>query len=558
MRAFLRSVWRLALPYFRSEDKTMGRILLAAIIVLNLADVFMSVQFNEWNNNFYNSLQDMNRQAFFESIVKFSWLAAIAIAISVYKLYLNQMLQIRWRRWMTGRYLDNWLGRQTYYRMQITGLQTDNPDQRIADDIGQFISLTLDLTLGFMSSVVTLFSFLFILWTLSGPLSFALAGHAITIPGYMVWAAVLYAIAGTWITVKLGRPLIPLNYNQQRYEANFRYSLVRLRENAESIAFYRGEAQEKTAFLDRFGDIFVNWWAIMRRRKLLNWFGSGYGQIAIIFPFLVVAPRYFAKQIKLGQVMQTASAFGQVQSALSYIVDAYSSIAVWRAVSDRLSGFADNMTAARDKRPVETAPAGEIAFTGRVALPDGATLLDHVSLNVQASRSLLIKGPSGSGKTTLLRVLAGLWPYADGDLRTPPRERMLFLPQRTYLPLGTLRAALLYPGDEDAGVDLAALLGDCQLGHLAGRLDEHAAWAQILSLGEQQRIAFARALVSKPDALLLDEATSALDEQAEAYFYRLVKDRLPQAILVSVGHRGTLDAWHDDTLDLAPDGRDRA
>ncbi len=566
MTSLFRDVWSLSSPYFRSSDRRMGLLLLVVIVMLSLFDVYLSVLFNEWNNDFYDSLQNVDKKSFYDALFKFSWLAALFIINAVYRLYLNQMLQIRWRRWMTDQYLDKWLARQAYYRLQVAGNPADNPDQRIAEDINQFISLTLDLTLGLLSSVVTLFSFLFILWTLSGDFSFIIPGnvilgyfipmpsYVITIPGYMVWFALAYAVAGTWITSKLGRPLIGLNFEQQKYEADFRFSLIRLRENAESVAFYHGETQEKMGFATRFARVFDNYWQIMKRQKTLTWFTSGYYQIAIIFPYVVAAPRFFAGQIKLGGLMQTASAFGQVQGALSYIIGSYTSIATWKSVIARLTGFTASMEAVAEQlhgAPVQVVEQGVVAANLNVGLPDGRQLLKGVDFYVAPGEALLIQGPSGSGKSTLLRVMSGLWPWASGGVFIPQAANVLFTPQKPYLPLGTLRSALLYPnitGVSDN--ELKAALETCRLPQLVSCLDDSEAWSHILSLGEQQRVAFLRALLVKPSVIFLDEASSALDEDAEAYFYGLLREKLPQSSIISVGHRGTLKPLHDRVLNL--------
>ncbi|HEY1096476.1 MAG TPA: ABC transporter ATP-binding protein/permease [Alphaproteobacteria bacterium] len=561
MKIYLKNLWSLIVPYWRSNEKRVGFLLLALIIGLNLGDVYISVLLNKWNNDFYNALQAVDKKAFLAALGKFTYLAFSSILVGVYKLYFNQMLQIRWRRWMTGDFLERWLRRQNHYRIRLTGQASDNPDQRISEDVDQFISLTLGLSLGLLSAVVTLFSFLFILWSLSGTLKFALGSLGIVhIPGYMVWAALLYAIVGTWITVKLGKPLIDLNFQQQRYEADFRYALVRFRENSEPIAFYKGEAQEQLIFGTRFGQVVDNYWQIMKRQKLLNWVTSGYFQIAIIFPILVAAPRFFAKKIQLGGLMQTASAFRQVQESFSFIISAYTSIATWRAVIQRLSGFEANITKAEEvaehqkiaQQQQESHGESLVAYHLSVYLPDGKLLLNDINLTLNKGDSLMITGPSGRGKSTLMRALAGLWPFTKGMLQLPSNSHMLFLPQKPYLPLGTLRQVLSYPLAPLYSDDiLAEMLTLCQLGHLVSQLDEASDWSHMLSPGEQQRIAFARALLSKPDFIFLDEATSALDEQSEAYFYNLLKTHLPQPGLISVSHRTNLQNWHQQLLDLS-------
>lgn len=557
MKAIFRDAWRLTAPYWRSEEKWKALGLLAVVIGLNLGLVYINVLINKWNSKFYDAIQNYDAGAFWHLMLVFTGLAFGYILVSVYKTYLNQMLQIKWRRWLTNHYLDRWLGRQAYYRLQTEGNPADNPDQRISEDINQFVDLTLSLSLGLLSNVVNFFSFLGILWGLSGALDFAFQGMNFHIPGYMVWAALGYSVVGTWLTKWIGRPLVGLNYQQQRFEADFRFSLVRLREYGESVAFYRGEKAEKDNFGNRFTSVVDNFWSIMRRQKKLNWFTSGYYQIAIIFPYLVMAPAYFAKKGSLGTLTQTADAFGQVQGSLSYIVDAYMNIASWRAIIDRLSGFnnsIERVLSSADNKDVQIAEASGVSIAAAgldVRLPTGITLLKDLSFEVNAGEALLIQGPSGSGKSTLLRAIAGIWPHAKGKLHVPSNANKMFVPQKPYMPLGSLRQALVYPAMD--GVDdktIRELLHVCQLGHLEARLDEVEMWNHILSLGEQQRVAFFRALLFSQDIVFLDEATSALDEPSEAYFYELLRKKLPKAVIVSVGHRHTLKKWHDRTLDL--------
>ncbi|HVA13066.1 MAG TPA: ABC transporter ATP-binding protein/permease [Stellaceae bacterium] len=564
---FLRDAWRLAKPYFVSEDWKWAWGLLAAVIALNLCLVFINVRINFWNNDFYNTLQNLNEHGFFVQLGIFTLLAAAYIATSVYQTYLQQMLQIRWRRWLTRQYLHDWLEAKAYYRLQLTGDGTDNPDQRISEDLNRFTDMTLGLTLGLLNSVVTLFSFLSILWVLSGPFTIPLGSFgALTIPGYMVWFALLYAIFGTWLTMKIGRPLIALNFAQQRYEADFRFSLVRLRENTEAVALYGGEAREHGIFIDRFTHVVDNFWGIMRRIKAIGWWTNFYGQFAIIFPYVVAAPRYFAKQIQLGGLMQTASAFNSVQGSLSFIVSAYTAgtgandtgIAAWRAVIQRLVGFDTRVRAiaaeAKGKQPIDVERTGEGVSVSRLDLdlPDGAALLRQVDLAAKPGEAVLITGPTGSGKSTLLRAIAGIWPYGKGAIRMAA-GKLLFLPQKPYLPLGSLRDALIYPRATTDLPDsaLAEAMKAVGLGSFAPRLDEDDNWAQRLSLGEQQRIAFARVLLTQPDLLFLDEATSALDEASEARFYQMLRAAAWHPTIVSVGHRSTLAAFHDRQRDIA-------
>lgn len=562
LRALLRDAWTLIRPYWFSEDRWAGRGLLAAVIALALFTVFINVLLNKWNNSFYNAIQDKDLPAFWRLLIRFSWLALLYIVAAVYQMYLNQMLQIRWRRWLTDRYLGAWLADGAYYRMQLAAGETDNPDQRIADDLRLFVTGALTLSIGGLRALVTLVSFLGILWGLSGAATIPIGSLQLTIPGYMVWAALLYAIAGTWLTNLIGRPLVRLNFNQQRYEADFRFNLVRFRENAEGVALYRGEADEMRNFRERFSWVVRNWWDIMRRQKRLTWFTAGYGQAAVIFPFLVAAPRYFRGEIPLGALMQTAQAFGQVQDSLSFIVTSYTDLAEWRAVILRLLGFERALARVRAEG-AEEGVQREVGAEASLALdrvnlklPGGQPLLEDVTVAIRPGDTALISGPSGAGKSTLFRAIAGIWPFGRGQIRVPRNARVLFLPQKPYLPIGTLRDVTSYPAPPE-GIDDATLREALELvgmGALTGRLDESAHWALALSPGEQQRIAFARALVQRPEWLFLDEATSALDEDIEARLYGLLRERLPGATIVSVGHRSTLRAFHARRLVVTPNG----
>jgi vitamin B12/bleomycin/antimicrobial peptide transport system ATP-binding/permease protein len=558
-RGFLRQAWDLAWPYWKSEEKWSARGLLAAVVALNLVDVGLSVRFNYWYNAFYNALQQYNWLEFWRQFGIFGLIAIASIVVGVYSYYLQGILHIRWRRWLTDRFLRAWLDNQAYYRMQFTQQATDNPDQRISEDLGSFATSTLSLSLGLLNAIVTLLSFLSILWILSGALHIPLGGGSyLTIPGYMVFAALVYAVAGTLLTRWIGNPLVRLTFDQQRYEADFRFSMVRLRENAENVAFYGGESRELGTFRARFGRVVANWWGIIKRRKRLAWFTTGYSQLAIVFPFLVAAPRYFNHAIQLGGLMQVASAFDRVQNSLSFIVSSYVEIAQYQAVVQRLSGFRARMDEIAAERQatqpiqIERVGIGVEVETLDLDLPDGQALRRDIALAAAPDKPLLITGPSGIGKSTLLRALAGLWPFGRGRIRVAD-TRALFLPQRPYLPLGTLADALVYPG---AAADhphdrLAEALRAVGLPHLVDRLGEEANWAQRLSIGEQQRLAFARALLAEPELVFLDEATSALDEAAEMSLYRLLRDAPWHPTIVSVGHHGNLRRYHDAVVDLA-------
>ena len=552
--SFLGDWWRLVVPYFKSEDWPWAIPLLIGAIALTFTGVGLEVMFNEWNRRFYDSMQNKNEAVFWQEIVVFSWLAALFIMNAVARGIVSPYLRLRWRRWLTHHYIAHWLDGRGYYRIELQRT-VDNVDQRIAEDLNYLGQYTMQLFLGMLSAVATLVSFIVILWTLSGPLSLAFIGLDVTIPGYMAVAALLYAIVGSALANLVGRRLIPLNFMRQRYEANFRFSLVRVRENAEGIALYRGEKEEAQGLNERFADVFANGWHVLITQIQLAFYQSGYAQLAIIFPFVVTAPRFFAGAITLGVMMQTASAFGQVQSALSFFVDNYTSLAELRAVMDRLKGL---QTAVDAKPPtaisVEPNPAaGGVAVDGlTLALPTGQALLENAGLTLAPGTSTLVQGESGSGKSTLFRALAGIWPFGQGKVHVPAGARVLFLPQKPYIPIGTLRDAVKYPDEHSAATDaeVVAALEAAQLGTLTGRLDETAHWSNILSGGEQQRLAVARALVFKPDWLFMDEATAALDVPNEAAIYRELKARLPKTTVVSIGHSPALKQWHDRTIEL--------
>ncbi len=557
--SLLRDAWALTAPYFSSEEKWTAWSLLAALIALNLGIVYINVLFNEWNNLFYTALQDKDWETFWHQMIRFCWMAVAFILAAVYQVYLSQWLQIRWRRWLTERYLAAWLDRRAYYRMQLGDHPTDNPDQRLADDLKMFVAQTLTIFLGLLSAVVTLVSFLGILWVLSGSYELALFGSTVTIPGYMVWCGLGYAVIGTVLTHWIGGRLVRLNFEQQRYEADFRFGLIRIRENADAIALDGGEPSEKRNALARFASVATNWHAIMRTQKNLTWFTAGYNQAAIVFPFIVASPAYFAGTMQLGGLMQTASAFGQVQASLSFIVNAYTELAQWKSVVDRLTQFranTDELNAAAPQIGREAATSGIALDRVDLALPSGQTLLDATSVDFAPGESVLISGPSGAGKSTLFRAIAGIWPYGSGRVRVPAGARVMFLPQRPYLPVGTLRGVLTYPQDA-AGIDGARLrqaLIDCGLPDLAARLDEDRHWALSLSPGEQQRLGFARVFLQRPDWLFLDEATSALDEASETALYRALAAQAPRTTVISVGHRSTLRAFHQRRLAFEKDG----
>jgi putative ATP-binding cassette transporter len=552
--SFVGDWWRLVSPYFRSEEWPYAIPLLVGAIALTLGAVFLEVLFNEWSRRFYDSLQNKDEAAFWREMLTFSWIASLMIMAFVARAIVSPYLRLRWRRWLTRRFLAHWLDGRGYYRIELQRT-VDNADQRIAEDLRFLGEYTMQLFLGFLGAVATLISFLFILWTLSGPLSLVAIGLDINIPGYMAWVCLIYALSGTLLANLVGRRLIPLNFQKQRFEANFRFALVRVRENAEGIALYRGEEDEAEALNARFTDVFNNGWRVLFTQVQLAFYQSGYAQLAIIFPYLVTAPRFFAGAITLGVMTQTASAFGQVQSALSFFIDNYTVLAELRAVMDRLLG----LQAATDHKPrtaIELAPEAGRNDVGAedltLALPNGQTLLADTTLAFASGQSTLISGSSGSGKSTLFRALAGIWPFGSGHVHVPAGARVLFLPQKPYIPIGTLRDAVKYPDEHSTAGDgeIVEALTAAQLGHLAGRLDEDTHWTNILSGGEQQRLAIARALVFKPDWLFLDEATASLDDATEEAVYGALKQRLPGTTIVSIGHRPSLRKWHERRLEL--------
>ncbi len=561
-RAFFHDLWRLSKPYWsRSEERWSARGLFALIVVLNLLMVFISYRITEWYNTFWNDLQRYDAPAAWHEILIFVILVVPYIVAAVYQTYLGQMLQIRWRRWLTRRYLNAWLDERAYYRLQVSDAGTDNPDQRIADDLSSFTSQTLNLVIGVLSSVTTLVAFIAMLWGLSAHVPIPWHGAKIVIPGYLVWAAVVYSLAGTVLTAWVGRPLINLNFNQERYQADFRFSMVRLRENSESVALYGGEAREREHFLARFATLFGNFWQIMRRTRRLNWWVSGYGQAAVIFPILVSLPAYFAKLIQIGSIMQISSAFGQVQGALSFIVNSYSGLASWHAVVDRLRFFEQAMDQIKILRETHHKVVRSDGLHLRVAdlnvyLPDGRALLRDLNLDLDRGGRMIIMGPSGSGKSTLVRALAGIWPFGDGEVKLPESDLVLFLPQKPYLPLGSLREVLLYPFGAAATTDgeIGSALTLAGLPELSVRLADSRLWAQVLSLGEQQRVAFARIFLQRPAWVFMDEATSALDEPAESRLYLTLIHELPRTAIVSVGHRSSLLAFHESRLVIRGEG----
>jgi len=565
-RRFAARAWALSSPYFGSDEKWRARGLLAAIVALNLGAVYMLVLLNEWNRVFYDALQNKDAAVFWRQLARFTALAFGYILIAVYRFYLTQLLEMRWRAWMTGHVMDRWLGLRAFYQLELMRFTRedaslpDNPDQRIQEDLGLFTSAAVSLSMGLLNSLVTLASFVGILWSLSGSFDFHFNGRDWDIPGFMVWMALLYALVGSVLTHYIGRPLIGLNFEQQRREADFRHHLMQVREYSEAIALDRGEPVERGQLGGQFGAVLRNYLALIKAQKRLTWFTVGFGQAAAVFPFIVAAPRFFGGAIQLGELMQIASAFGRVQDALSWFVDNYDALARWRATTDRLTGFEDSLKAANGTGLLAPGTGPELKVEQlTLALPDGQTLLHGNGLALRPGDSVLLSGPSGSGKSSLFRTLAGIWPYASGRIELPPefeREAM-FLPQRPYFPTGRLRDALAYP--EAAGhygdAQLRQALEQALLPQLADRLDAQDAWGQKLSGGEQQRLAIARALLKQPRWLFADECTSALDAAAEQTLYQRLRALMHGrgGVLVSIAHRPSVAGFHDRHWQLVPE-----
>lgn len=560
-REFIVGLFHLITPYWNSEEKKSARLYLAAIITLTIAAVYMTLLLNEWFNSFYSALQNYDSGAVYRGLLRFTGLAFAHIAFAVYSYYLQQRLALRWRKWMTKNYLAKWTGQQMYYRLEMFSQGTaDNPDQRISEDINLFTARTLSFMSGLLRSATTIICFIFVLWNLSEILSFSAAGQEFHIYGYLVWTALAYSVLGTWITHKVGHRLVSLNYLQQKLEADFRFSMVRLRETAESVAFYNGAAKEEAFLSNRFMTLLRNTLFIIKKQKQLSWLTNSYAQIAIIFPFVVAVPRYLSQNISLGGLMQIANCFGKVQDAMSYFVDVYASLAEWQSCAERLLSFDKHIAAIEKETEEKSGSLVREETHDRLRLADVTIsvpamdenkrtreIISSASCTIKSGEHVILKGPSGSGKSTLLRTLAGFWPYVKGHISMPAPSEMMFIPQKPYIPMGTSAEAASYPLETADEEILSPLLVECGLSHLMEKTDTEADWSHILSLGEQQKLAFVRVFLRKPKWVFLDEATSAMDEETEEKMYRLLT-ALPGTTVISISHRSTLDKWHDRVL----------
>jgi putative ATP-binding cassette transporter len=554
------TAWQLIRSYWQSEQRLFAYSFFVFVIIMSIALVGMEVVFNYWYNGFYDALQDYNKHSAYDLILVFIFLAAVYIVLAVYRYYLQQYLGLRWRRWLTDQYLNRWLEKKSYYYLENFDQTTDNPDQRIQEDIASLVASSLDLSIGLIGSITTFFAFIYILWTLSGSFTLHLGGSTVTIHGYLVWVAIIYAIVGTFCTFKVGFPLVSLNFEQQRREANFRFALVDLRSHAEHVALYRGEHHQRNILGGLFGRVLDNWYAIILRQKLLLWFTAGYNQVSVILPLLVVLPNYFNKVFKLGGLMQALRAFGQIQEALSFLVNSYSQIAQWRAVIQRLLTFINHISDVEEAASTQnhfvyhTQNADKITVKNlSIHTPKEDRMLENINVEFVHGKNYLIKGPSGIGKSTFIRTIAGIWPYGSGDITLPADKSIMYIPQKSYMPIGSLREALLFPDNISliSDEELVSVLKKCDLPELITRLQDVSMWSEQLSPGELQRVAFARVLIHKPDWVFLDEGTSALDLVHEAHLFELIKQELPGCSLVSIGHQPSVEVFHDHQFDLS-------
>lgn len=547
---------------FRARERNIAVAMIVLLVLVNQMQVGINVRLSFFNRDWFNAIQDKNAEEFWRQVLfVFTPWAFVYVGIAVLEFFVQSMLIIRWRRWLTEHYVFRWLGGHTHYRMTLAGNQTDNPDQRIAEDVNRFIDGGTDgygiysYSILLIATLSSLVSFAIVLWDLSG--SYPIPGTDLRVPGFLFWVALVYAAVGTLVTHLIGRSLSGLYFERQHREADFRFSLARLREYSEQVALLSGENAEHSSLVRRFGAVIANYLLIVEKRKQLMGFTATYGQLSPIIPYIITAPFYFAGKIQLGVMSQTARAFSQVESALTFFITYYTSLANFKSVLDRLASFDDAIERAAEvgaRAPAaERSAVRDIATNDlTLALPDGKRIVEAKRLEFAAGESTLLTGPSGSGKSTLFRAIAGIWPYGEGSVRTPEGARVLLLPQRPYIPIGTLANAVTYPAEPEAfsRQEIEDALEAARLGAFKYRLDEEDSWAQRLSGGEQQRVAIARALLAKPDWLFLDEATSALDEKLESDIYHMLRQRLPKTTTVSIGHRSTLEAFHQRHISM--------
>ena len=565
---FLRKVRRLASAYYASEEWRSAWAITAAVVGLTVFQIAVQVRLNIWNRDFFDALDKRDHDRFLWQMGVFAVLALAGTASAVLQLHARQTLQVWWRDWLVRHLQRRMLADSAHYRMQFVEGAADNPDQRIGENARWATATAVDLAVGLLNSALLLVSFVGILWTLSGPLAVAVAGKELEIPGYMVFAALFYAAVAAGATWFVGRRMPAINARRNEVEGDHRFALVRLRENSEGVAMIRGEADEERGLKRAFGRVTGVMQDLNRAERNLVGLSSAFAMVTMVFPILVASPRYFAGAITLGVLMQVGSAFGEVTKALNWFMDNYPRLADWTSHVDRVVELEDSLDAsgcidrrcALDIREAQGAGGEEaVSLQGvAVATPDGKPLVRRADAVIRPGERVLIQGESGTGKSTLFRALAGVWPWGTGRIRVPDRATAMFLPQRPYLPLGTLRGALAYPApakdfDEKA---MVAALKRCGLEACSERLDDEERWDRTLSLGEQQRLAFARALLHRPRWVFLDEATAALDEENQDAMMEMLRDELPDTAVISIGHRPGLERHHDRVLVLeaSPEG----
>lgn len=561
------TTWELIKSYWQSEQKVFAYIFLIATLLMTVLLVGLDTALNYWYKYFYDALQVYNKGEVYDLIAIFFFIAGLYIVMAVYRYYMQSYLGLRWRRWLTDQFLDRWLAKRSYYYLETFEKATDNPDQRIQEDINVLISNSLSLLIGFLSSIITIPAFIFILWTLSGILTLNLGPlGTYKLHGYLAWVGIIYAVVGTYLTFKIGRPLIMLNFEQQRKEADFRFAAVDLRKHSENVALYRGEHHQKNILSRLLDRLLANWYMIILRQKLLLWFTAGYNQFSVVIPLAVALPNYFNKVFELGGLMQALRAFSTVQDSLSFFVNAYPQIAEWRAVNKRLITFLNHMHEieknAEDQNEFVFRYHGEKSIAVKnvnIFTPRSEKLLENITQEFEFGKNYVIKGISGIGKSTFVRAVAGIWPYGSGEIILPGNLKIMYVPQKSYMPLGTLKEALLFPDNLDSVPDqrLRDLLVECGMSELSHRLHETEMWSLQLSPGEQERVAFVRVIIQKPDWVFLDEATAALDVENEKRMYQWLRKELPNCSIISVGHRPTLDSYHDQVLDFSQYGVER-
>ena len=545
--------WQFAGGYLSPKRSVKPLLFFLLIVALTLVSVRISLVYSEWYNNMYTSLQEFNQAVFWQQMGLFCVIAACAVSTSLASYYIEQRFIISWIAWLNDELTNKWMTNRAYYKTQYLSANLDNPDQRIQQDVQSYVKTTLSLSTGVIDAVTSMISYTILLWGLAGPMLV----FGVEIPHMMVFLVFAYVIFTTLIAFWLGRPLIHLNFANERLNANYRYSLIRVKEYAESIAFYAGEKVEQNQLYRQFRAVINNMWNIVFRTLKFSGFNLIVSQISVVFPLLIQVGRYFEKQIKLGDLMQTLQVFGKLHTNLSFFRNSYDTFAGYKATLDRLTGFTYAIDMANRESETDIRNSeNDVIFKGlSIKNPFGRTLINNVNLTLPQGTSLLIQGDSGVGKTTLLRTAAGLWSYSQGTVYCP-LDSQLFLAQKNYLPQGDLSTALAYPKNSaDIDRPLAEdILRKVQLGHLIERLEQEQDWTRILSLGEQQRLAFGRLLLHKPKVAFLDEATASMDEGLEDAMYRLLKSELPNMTLISVGHRSTLKRYHRQQLQIFADG----